>query len=269
MNKPFTTLAFAIVLAPASAVATITDFNNWTLVEDPPNANMSASVDSATQVTLNATGLVPNATDIGYQSVNGNTPATSTAGDAFDPTASFSIAVDYDWSLVNAMGGTGIGFGIGEDGAGENSAGIALVGTNGAVFGTGAAARINNADTLTPIALGGGTSGSFIVEYDAVTGDILVGTGVVGSSTAGAVTFAVLPGADVYDLWNADGDDDLLLASFFLRSQDGIAPALTSGSTTAVFSNFRVFEGSAVEVPEPSSLALLSLGGLLVTCRRR
>ena len=267
MRTQIKSLVLFLSLTPAAAFASVTDFNNWTLAEDPPHPGMSGSIDSASQVTLNAVGPVPDATDIGYQSVDGNTPATSTSGYAFDPTASFAVSVDYDWSFASALGGSGIGFGIGEDGAGDNSAGVALAAVNNTILGTAAAARSSNGQVLQTVAVGGSATGSFHVAYDATSGDITVGTGTVGANAPTATS--TLAGSAVYDFWNTDADDDLLLVSLFLRSEDDAGSALALGSTTAVFSDLRVVSGSPVQVPEPSSLALLGLGGLLVVRRRR
>lgn len=250
------------------AAASITDFNNWTLVEDPPNANLSSSVDSATQVTLNSSGAVPAATDIGYQSIDGNTPAASTSGYAFDPTASFSVAVDYDWSYAAAIGNSVIGFGIGEDGAGDQSAGVVLAPSDPNTFVTPTIAyRTTNGDELGLINSPAGTTGSMHVLFDATTREITLGIGSAGANTPFASR--TLAAGDVYDLWNTDGDNDLLLVSLFLRSDDSFGPELTSGTTQAIFSNVRVTGGSPVAVPEPSSLALLGIGGLLIARRRR
>ncbi|MEM1013622.1 MAG: PEP-CTERM sorting domain-containing protein [Planctomycetota bacterium] len=267
--KPAVAFGLAVVATCAAASAAITDFNTWTLVEDPPNANLSGSVDSASQITMSADGAVPDATDIGYQSVNANTPAGSTSGFAFDPTADFAVAIDYDWSFVDTVGGSGIGFGIGEDGAGSNSAGVAIGAFDDAVGPAGGAARVNDV-TISPtplIQLFASATGSMHISYSASTGDIVVGTGTVGASAPSQS--ATFDGATVYDLWNADGDDDLLVVSLFLRSVGAFTPALTSGSTTAVFSDLRVISGTPVAIPEPTSLAMLAVGGLLIARRRR
>src|SRR5687767_7762990 len=99
-----------------SAEAAITDLSTWTLVQDPPNANFTVTPHPTAKILLAGNGAVPSGTDIGYQSVNGPTPAASTAGHAFDPAASFSVAIDYTMSFANTpSGGLAIGFGIGED----------------------------------------------------------------------------------------------------------------------------------------------------------
>lgn len=256
--------------------AGIIDFNHWTLVQDPPNVHFSATADSATQVTLSATGgAVPSATDIGFQSINGSTPAASTSGYAFDPAFDFSVAIDFALTFSAPEGGLGIGFGIGEDADGMNSAGAALLRTEtllGPILAFGGAARIDDVNqTPIPILVAGQTSGRFIASYEALTGTVVVGVSTDGNdSPEGTATFT-----GIQNNW----DDGLLLfASFFLRSQSTPGPlggpAWTSGTADAVFSDFRVISGSPVSlsataVPEPSSLVLLALGGLGLIFRRR
>ena len=75
----FAAICWMASAAPVLA-GSISDFFNWTQVQDPPHAGMTGGVDTALQVTLTATGAVPAATDIGYQSVNGVDVAGSTAG---------------------------------------------------------------------------------------------------------------------------------------------------------------------------------------------
>ncbi|MEM6690750.1 MAG: hypothetical protein AAF664_15045, partial [Planctomycetota bacterium] len=106
------------------------------------------------------------------------------------------------------------------------------------------------------------------VAYDAVTGNITAGIGAVGADAP--ILIGTFTGGTVYDLWNTDADDDLLLVSLFIRSQDlGIAGApLSSGSSNAVFSDLRVISGNAIAVPEPSSLACLSVIAIAGCVRR-
>lgn len=252
-------LACAVVMAVGlgasafPAAADITDFTNWTQVQDPPNANFTGSTTMSAATLLAGNGPVPNATDIGYQSVNGVTPATSTAGYMFDYTQSFSVAIDYSISFANNPNGfLSLGFGIGEDGLGMNSAGMVMVTQNGSPFGTFAgAARANDADagsfiTILPSTL----SGSLFVSYDAVTGTITGGasqTPGAGSSSASG-SFNMLQ-----DQWN----DENLLTSFFIRS--GPLSPWAGGNAEAVFSNFRVLEGQPTALPGPSALALMAI----------
>lgn len=251
-----------------AAAASITNLNTWTAVEDPPHPGLSSSLDSSTQATLSADGAIPAGTDIGYQSVDGGTVASSTAGYYFSVLEDFSVAVDFDVTAANSVGLGAIGFGIGEDGAGANSAGAALALLNGSPFVFSGGARINDV-TQAPgvLSLTGSLSGRFFVEFDASTGDITYGVSTTpGAATPDAVgTFA---GASVHSNWN--GDD--LLLSFFLRSDTApplLNTPLTAGTVDAVFSNLEVLSGAArAVIPEPST-GLLAAGLLLLAAGKR
>ncbi len=259
-------LACAVAIAVGSgllaqgAAADITDFTNWTQVQDPANANFTGS-STMTNATLFADdGAVPLATDIGYQSVNGVTPATSTAGYMFDYTQSFSIAIDYALSFSNnPVGILSLGFGIGEDGLGMNSAGVVMVTQNGLPLGTFAgAARAGDNDAGSFITgLPATLSGSFFASYDAVTGTITAGA----SQTPGAAAPTATGSFNMLqDQWN----DENLLASFFIRS--GPIVPWSGGNGEVVFSNFRMLDGQAIQIPAPASIVVF---GLLGVGRRR
>lgn len=255
----FLSLCFVAFGGPAVAAA-ITDLQQWSLIEDPEHPNFSATVD-ASGATLSSTGPVPSATDIGYASVNGDDVAGSTGGYYFDPASDFVVAIDFDLSAASAVGGSAIGFGVGEDIDGTDSAGVVLGILNGAPTLYSTAGRVGNVDEpLELFAQGGTTAGRMFVNYSAATGDIVLGV----SPNAGdgmATEVKLLQG--IQNRW----DDDPLLVSFFLRSQAvSPFPAISSGSLDAVFSNLEVLAGTPIAViPEPTSLALIALavgGGL-------
>ena len=179
-------------------------------------------------------------------------------GKAFDPAADFSIAIDYDLNLpLTAFGGLAIGFGIGEDIDGMNSAGAVITSNGPLTIAAGGAARVNDV-TQVPAFLGlmPPKTGSFFVSYEAATGDVTVGIGAAGAASPSSdATFAGLQNS-----WN----DTPLLTSFFLRSDNSVGLPWTSGSADAVFGNFRVLSGTptAINIPEPSSLAILALASL-------
>jgi hypothetical protein len=256
--------AASLVVVSSSSQAAITDFNTWTQVTDPSHANFTGSIDTATQISLLATGgPVPSSTDIGYQSVNGNTAATSTTGFAFSPSANFQVAVDFALNFQNTPdGGLAIGFGIGEDIDGENSAGAIVFTQDGATSFLGAAARINDVNQAAQLVqLGGPASGSLFAAYNAASGDVTLGFGTVGAASPSSTkTYA-----GIQNSWN----NDLLLASFFLRSDISLGQAWTSGNAIATFSNFRVLAGTPIAVPEPNALVLFILGGIAYVPRRK
>lgn len=260
-------VATAVLFATGATLdADITEFTNWYLVQDPPDSNFTSSVTSNQASLFAGAGAVPVGTDIGYVTINGNTAGSSTAGYVFDPVADFLLAIDYDLSFVSASGALGLGFGVGEDVDGMNSAGVAFVTNNGAPFLTfGGGARVNDVTLpLQDTGLAATLTGSLFVGYDAASGDLILGA----SQTAGdASPTATTTFAALQNQWN--GDD--LLASFFIRS-DAIpifAPnGWTGGDATALFSNFRVLQGSAKAIPEPGSTALISLLALVLLRRR-
>jgi hypothetical protein len=258
--------AFLYILAHVpSASAAITDLTTWTQVQDPPHGNFTASATPTAATLLAGNGAVPSGTDIGYQSVNGLTPALSSAGYAFNPAASFSVAIDFAMTFANSpTGALAIGFGIGEDGNGANSAGAVMFTANGTpqLF-FGGAARID--DVTQPaqaILVPASASGTLFASYDAASGNITLGAAPTMSAVAplGTTTFT-----GIQNSW----DDTDLITSFFLRSDSTLGPAWQGGNGQAVFSNFRVLSGSPVVVPEPSGLAMLALTATAFARRRR
>lgn len=255
-----------------SASADITDFSLWHKAEDPPNANFSASATSTLATLLADGGPIPDGTDIGYGTINGTTALDSTAGFVFSPAANFRVAIDFDLSLASAAGGLGLGFGIGEDASGANSAGVGLLTNDGNPFGNFfGAGRIGDV-TQTPedIGLAASLAGSLFVEYDSASGDVTVGANPLTGASSPSATATL---AGIQNSWN---DLDLTVA-FFIRSQSipFFAPdGWEGGQATALFSNFRVLEGSyrtINAIPEPGTwgcLAVLAIGGSMIRRRR-
>ncbi|AUB82351.1 hypothetical protein [Candidatus Thiodictyon syntrophicum] len=271
LNHPWRTGALSLLalgalgLMPGAARAGLTDFQTWTQVQDPPHVSFTGLA-TATEVTLSADGgPVPGGTDIGYQSVDGKTPGVSSLGYAFSPGADFALAIDFAITFGNSpVGYLGLGFGIGEDSDGTDSAGAALLFNNGNALGIfGAAARVDDVNQ-TPLALPvlASASGSMFVSYQATSGNVTLGAsrtqGV--SNPTGTGTFTGIQN-------NWDGGN--LLVSFFLRSDGSLGTPWQSGTAHAVFSNLRVLSGTPLAVPAPPPLALLALGLAALAVRRR
>lgn len=240
---------------PPPPAPLVTAEGEWSLVEDPPHSGMGASplvTPNGPGAGLFAIGDVPSGTDIGYAS----------SGFSFDPSSSFEVAIDFDFSSRDSTGGGAIGFGVGEDVAGADSAGVTLGFLNGAaaLFATGG--RVDDTEqalATLPVAAFG--TGRFFVEYDSLTGDILLGVNATPGASDPAV-FNTLPGFQ--NQW----DDEPLIVSFFLRSQAvSVFSGLSAGEVTAIFTNFEVLNGSPI--PEPATL-MASLGaiGFLAVQRR-
>ncbi len=246
------------------ALSNIEDFNTWTLVEDPPHPGLQANIDTPTQILLSANGAIPAATDIGYQSVDGIDVANSTTGFYFSASENFEVAVDFAVSTEASLGLAGIGFGIGEDGNGANSAGMGLAIANGSPLAFSGAARINDV-TQSPLLFGttATLNGRFFVSYDGASGDVTVG---VNSTLGAASPSETMVFSGIQNNWSGDP----LLVSLFLRSDSVIFPPLSSGTVDALFLNMTVLDGMATAVvPEPTSGMPICMGSLALLAARR
>lgn len=267
LRSSFGLLLLGLFLQARDADAAITDFSTWTLIQDPADPNF-VGASTATDANLSAIGgPISRGTDIGFASIDAATVAGSTSGYFFRPESDFQIAVDYSLAFSNSpVGSLGLGFGIGEDASGANSAGVSFLTQDGAPILTfGGAARVGDVNqTPKLLALAPELSGSLFIGYEAATGDITVGA----ASSAGASSPTVTGTFEgLQNQWN-DAD---LLASFFIRS-DGLVPGSqwNGGNADAVFSNFRVIQGTATAIPEPAAVCFLTATlSLLIAWRRR
>lgn len=257
-----------LVLAASSASAAITDFNSWTKVGDPSHAGLEGVVNSVSVVTLSATGAIPSAYDVGFQSVDGASVSSAATGHYFSASDDFTIAVDFALSSLESKGAGGIGFGIGEDGAGANSAGVGVGFLDGTPLAVSGAARVNDANQ--PFVLLDGAavtdSGRLFIEYRSLSGDLVFGISATQGSAAPDY-FDTLAG--IQNLWN---EEDLLVSIFLRSEQVSIFPALSAGTVEAVFSDFSVLEGmpriAAVPLPAAFWLMGTALVGLGLIRRR-
>lgn len=250
MKFPHLLLAGSVVGAASIASAQVADFSTWTLVQDPAHALLTSAASSSSITLFAGNGPIPNGTDIGYQSVNGNTAATSSSGHAFSLTQNFGFAVDYAFSASGVVGNLGFGLGLGEDVNGTNSAGVVIAVNNGVPFIAGGASRTNDVNGPTGfIGFSPAATGSLHVSFDASNGSVKVGTGLVGLNVPN-LNFTY---SNIASSWT--GAD--LFPAFFLRSDATLGAAYSAGNANVTFSNFRVTGGSIGAVPEPATYAAL------------
>lgn len=273
--------AVAACAIAASASAQITDLTTWQFYydNDPgPGPLQDATTGSAAPNLAQLNFLndvdVPAGYDIGFSSINANTVADATSGYYFSAAQNFTIRMHFTLALTDPNGFVAIGMGIGEDRKGVNSAGIGFgVGTglfNAASYG---AAATNNDSPITSTfslveAADNNYAGSLTVSYDAISGDVTVGAaqGLGSPDPLAPAQSFTFDGTTDLGAWA--GDD--LLVSFFLRSDDpSIYSNWTGTAAQAEFFDFTIVEGTPIQVPEPSSLALLGIAGLGIIRRRR
>jgi len=251
-------LCFIVVI---EAQASIVSFDEWTIGYDPFDADFSGTASANQATLLAASGDITAGTDIAYFSVNGGSVESSSSGYGFSPSSSYSIAIDYDLSFSSANGVLGIGFGIGEGTSGDHSAGVGMLTYNGIPTSTftavGRVDAVNQSFSGNPpgsLGLAAALSGSLFVSYDAGSADVTVGASHTKGASTASHTFTM---SGIQNDWN-EAD---LLASFFLRSESipGVANGWSSGTADAVFSNFRVQEGTPTVVPEHSDYVWVML----------
>lgn len=273
--------AVAACAITASASATIDDLTTWQFYydNDPgPGALQDATTGSSSANLAELNFIddvdVPAAYDIGYSSINANTVGGATSGYYFDASQDFTIRTHFSLNLTNPNGFVGIGMGIGEDRKGVNSAGIGFgVGTGPLSLALYGAAGTNNDAPITSTfalteTLDNEYFGSLTVSYDAATGDVTVGAAQFLGAPDPLAPTETFTFDGTTDLGAWAGDD--LLVSFFLRSDNpGFYSNWSGTSAEADFFDFTIVEGNATQIPEPTSLALLALGGLGLMRRRR
>jgi hypothetical protein len=267
--RPLALTALALAAAPLGVgpadAAGLADFNAWTLVQDPADPDLTLAVaPDGTAATITLAGPVAASTDIGLASVDGVDVAASTHGFAFDPTTDFTLAIDYAVTFgLNASGTLGLGFGVGEDIDGTDSAGVAVAGLPGLLAST-TVGRVDDANRTAGSLKPATAAGSLFITFNSITaglavrGDVTSGNA-LAPNAAGPTFFSTLDA--IATEW--DGED--LLASFFVNG----GTAGFDGDASVTFDNLRVLAGDAFAVPEPATAALLAVGlGLLVGRRR-
>jgi len=272
MFTRFIAAAIVMTISLPALGSDITNLNNWYLVEDDPNNSMTTTIDpSGSSVTLNITGPIGPNDDIGLTTINDFDAANSTAGFKFSRDQDFKAAIDFSISgLDSIVGSLGLGFGFGEDIDGTDSFGAGILFTSAPAESLLAFTVVIANDTQAGVLPFFGSTpmtGSFIVEYDAATGNAFAGYAAAGATdfVIGQTTLAPAP---VDSIW----DDEELILSLFITGggrATNLATGVLDGSAAITFSNARVISGSPTIIPEPASATLLIMGLCAVATRRR
>ncbi|MEM6334068.1 MAG: PEP-CTERM sorting domain-containing protein [Planctomycetota bacterium] len=267
LARTLAALSFAaLAIAPASAQ--ITDFNAWTLIQDPPDPDLAATIATdGSKATLTATAPVARTTSIGLASINGQDVASSTQGFFFDPANSFKIAVDFD-ARTNAQNPPDtvflFGFGVGEATDRDNSVTTVFTWERADFFPTFFSvvdlAMVDGRSQWGSFLSASPGQGSLFVQYDAESGDVFTGFASDVNATNPEIESA-------FPAIQNDWDEKRLIVSIYLHG--GTGDNTTGGGIEATFSNFRVLDGTPIAIPEPASLTLLAAAAGLALTRRR
>ncbi len=252
--------AVTITFVTSGALASIADnFNDnvqgpqWTTVVDAV-AQLNI-IEQNQRLEVIANGSTNPNNDALYLSNGPSGFLLSTASD-------FEIKVDYTFTNPTAIGATSAGvgsalgmvFGIGRDlPNGTDSAAIGLGLVHHPTLGVQLAAtvgyRVDDVETLVPIFPPFFTSGTLTITYNSALDNLTL------EHASGSLLLTTL----VQTLWQADE---------VYVSMGGRGQGFTVASGQMYLDNFQVVTGTVLPVPEPTSLALLTLGSLAVLRRR-
>lgn len=247
-------------LMPAAHAAISDNFNDnapglqWSVIEDQPG--QLDLIEQNQRLELIATDPAQPYYDAIYLS-------SGPAGFRLSTAADFHITIDYNFTDPTGDGGVGealaLVFGVGRDPDGTDSAAVGMGWGTTEFLGspvTGPAAlvayRTDDSAAEGDRLLFAPTSGTFEVLYDALGDDLTLG--LQGQS------FSYTLQDTVRAVWGANS----LLASFGGRGE-----GFTTVSGEAWLDNFTLVTGQTLPIPEPASLALLSLGAAIGLTRRR
>lgn len=237
-------LGLMVLSGPAAAVIT-DDFNDnamstaYTLIQDEPNALWLEETNQ--RLELRSSGPGSSANDAIYLT-NGS------AGYQLLTNSDFQITIDYSYTSFGGTGSIALDLGIGRDLDGKDSAAVALnrSSTGFLDLGLGAAWRVNDVQQTLPLGYVG-TSGTMLVAYQASIDRLTLGLS--GGVTTNRDNL-------VKGQWNADK----VWVSFGGRGE-----GLTLASGEAYLDNLLV-DGT---IPEPATLALLTVGAVALVRARR
>ena len=228
----------------------------WSLVQDDPSLALSEANGRLEAIAADPADLNLDALYL----------SNGTAGFRLATDTDFAVTLAYDFNGFtpeNPAEGEGLALalGVGRDLDGTDAAAVAFGVGNTRIPGTpfrvnaqagGVASRSGDQQSVDGTFLGQASSGTFEIRYDALLDDLTLGF----AGTTNSVTLE----DRVRGVWGADA----LFVSFGVRGS-----GFSTASGDAWLDDFAVVSGRVVAVPEPTGLAAVAAGGLLLARRRR